>query len=110
MIRLLHSFDQRRQALGNFIGSKAANQSDSTGLVLGVECFDQIQNFARRELGTDLDSDRVLDSLEIFNMSPIEMASAIADPRKVRAHVVPTVSARHAAGLSLFVVKMQAFM
>ena len=84
----LHRANQLRQRLRQHIGTHARNQRESSGLVIGIERFDQFQQFVGFNRRPDFDADRVLDVLEELDMRVILLARAFADPDEMRRTVV----------------------
>src|SRR5882762_1105094 len=76
----LYGADQLRQMIADLVRTEAVDQRQASGLIVRIEHVDQPQQFVRLERGTALQSDRILDAAEIFDMAMIELAGAIADP------------------------------
>src|SRR4030088_424573 len=85
----LHSADQLRQMIADLVRTEAVDQREASGLIVRIEHVDQPQQFIGLERGTALQSDRILDAAEIFHMTMIELAGAIADPDHMTRRRVP---------------------
>src|ERR1700676_2797359 len=79
----LNGADQMRQVIGDLVGAEAVDQRQASGLIVRIEHVDQPQQFVRLERRTALQSDRILDAAEIFDMAVIELAGAAADPHNM---------------------------
>ena len=101
---------QCRQLGADFFCAEAVDERESSGRVVGVENFDQVDQFIGRDGVAHLDTDGVADAAEVLDMSAVDGAGAIADPGQVGAEVVIAPLPLIGAGERLFVQQMQAFM
>ena len=106
----LNRIDDRRQAIRDLFVTESMDERDSPWLIFGVENLDQLHKLFGFKFGPDFDADWIFYATAIFNMSPVEITGSIANPRHVRAHVVPPLATRDASRLSLFVAQMERFM
>src|SRR6266446_5289311 len=67
----LHGADQRREMVADLLGAETVDQRQASGLVVGIEDVDQLQQFIRLQRGAALQADRVLDAAEIFDMAVV---------------------------------------
>ena len=102
-------FDEWRQVLADLSVAESVNDGQSPRFFLGIENPNEVQQLAGTARRADLQADRVGDAAEELHVGPARVAGAIADPRHVGAQVVPAGAAGHLAGLSLFIIQMQAF-
>ena len=85
----LHGADQRREMVADLVGAEAVDQRQPSGLIVGIEDVDQLQQLVRLQRGAAFQADRVLDAAEIFDMAVVELAGAVADPDHVARGRVP---------------------
>ena len=75
--------------IADLVGAEAVDQRQPSGLVVGIEDVDQLQQFVRLQRRAAFQADRVLDAAEIFDMAVVELAGAVADPDHVARGRVP---------------------
>src|SRR6185437_14322999 len=85
----LHRADQDRQVVGDLVGAEAVDQRQPARLVVGIEHVDQLEQLVRLQRRAAFQTDRVLDAAEIFDMTVLELAGAVADPDHVARGRVP---------------------
>src|SRR6266404_6121592 len=103
----LHGADQRRQMIADLVRTEAVDQGQPSGFVVRIEHVDQPQQFVDFKRWTALQSDRILDAAEIFDVAVIELAGAVADPDHMTRGRVPVARRRIDAGKSLLVAEQQ---
>ena len=84
------------------------DQRQPPGLVVRVQETDQLLQPLFRHTRADLDTDRVGNAAEIFDVGAIDRGRAHADPREVRGQVIPAFAAVEESCLCLLVEQVQA--
>src|SRR5688500_17616160 len=83
----LHRGEDTRQAIGDACRAHTRDEHDLAGLVLGAEHLEQAHDVVRLGARADLHADRILDPAEELDVCALELARALADPRKVSREV-----------------------
>mmetsp|Transcript_128601 Transcript_128601/g.333428 ORF Transcript_128601/g.333428 Transcript_128601/m.333428 type:complete len:309 (-) Transcript_128601:84-1010(-) len=80
------------QQLLHLAGAVAGDDHDPALFLVGVQNLQELLKFVVLHGGSNLDADRVGDAAEVFQVGPVDLASAIPDPDEVGAQVVVLVA------------------
>ena len=92
-----------REQLGDPVGPQAGDERQPARHALGVEALAQCHHLFGRAAGPDLHAHRVVDARHEFDMGPVELTGAVADPDHVGRAVVPIAGEGVHAGEALLV-------
>src|SRR5205814_3727906 len=76
----LHAPDELRKTGHHLVGAETRDEDDAPRDVLGIEDAQQPEQIVLGERGTALDADGILDAATEFDMRPVGIARAVADP------------------------------
>ncbi len=79
------------------------DQGQSSGLVIGIQMFDQVDDFFGRGARSDFKPDGISNPAEVLDMGTGEQTGSFPDPGHVGSHVVVTDSTNTGAGQGGFV-------
>ena len=79
------------------------DQGQSSGLVIGIQVFDQVDDFFGRGTRSNFEPDGISNPAEVFDVGTGEQSGAFPDPGHVGSHVVVADSTNTCAGQGGFV-------
>ena len=84
--------DESRQILAQLLGTHADDDGQPSGDVVGVHGIDDVDELVGGALVGNLDSDRIANATDEFEVGGIKVAGALTDPEHVGGAVVPLAS------------------